>query len=91
MARAYLSTAFTMPNIAHAFDVSVQTVSRAVRIWEGQIVRHRQVVELLLRSFGAEAMKKIFGVATREPLYEHSTYSPRLLAGSDVQAYQAEQ
>jgi putative transposase len=39
MARAYLSTAFTMPNIAHAFDVSVQTVSRAVKIWEGRIVR----------------------------------------------------
>jgi putative transposase len=39
MARAYLSTALTMTNIAHAFDMSVQTVSRAVRIWEGRIVR----------------------------------------------------
>lgn len=34
MARAYLSTAFTMPMIALAFDVSVQTVSRAVKGWE---------------------------------------------------------
>ena len=37
MARAYLSTAFTMPYIARAFDVSVQTVSRAVKNWEGHI------------------------------------------------------
>lgn len=36
MARAYLSTAFTMPDIALAFDVSVQTVSRAVKAWEGR-------------------------------------------------------
>lgn len=31
MARAYLSTAFTMPQIAQHFKVSCQTVSRAVR------------------------------------------------------------
>lgn len=37
MARAYLSTAFTMPGIARAFDVSVQTVSRAVKAWEKRI------------------------------------------------------
>jgi putative transposase len=37
MARAYLSTAFTMPSIARAFDVSVQTVSRAVKAWERRI------------------------------------------------------
>ncbi|MBW3510653.1 hypothetical protein [Janthinobacterium sp. NKUCC06_STL] len=30
MARAYLSTAFTMPNIAAAFHMSSRTVSRAV-------------------------------------------------------------
>lgn len=36
MARAYSCTAFTMPSIALAFDVSVQTVSRAVKIWEGR-------------------------------------------------------
>lgn len=34
MARAYLSTAFTMPNIAAAFGVSVKTVSRALAKWE---------------------------------------------------------
>jgi hypothetical protein len=34
MARAYLSTAFTMPKIAVAFGVSVKTVSRAVAAWE---------------------------------------------------------
>ena len=34
MARAYLSTAFTMPKIAAAFEVSVKTVSRAVAAWE---------------------------------------------------------
>jgi putative transposase len=37
MARAYLSTAFTMPSIARAFDVSVQTVSRAVKAWERRL------------------------------------------------------
>lgn len=37
MARAYLSTAFTMRHIARAFDVSVQTVSRAVKTWDAQI------------------------------------------------------
>ena len=34
MARAYLSAAFTMPNIAAAFGVSVKTVSRALAKWE---------------------------------------------------------
>ena len=34
MARAYLSTAFTMPQIACAFGVSVKTVSRAVAAFE---------------------------------------------------------
>lgn len=34
MARAYLSTAFTMPEIASAFDVSTKTVSRAVAAFE---------------------------------------------------------
>lgn len=34
MARAYLSTAFTMPHIARAFDVSTRTVSRAVAAFE---------------------------------------------------------
>jgi putative transposase len=34
MARAYLSTAFTMPQIANAFEVSVKTVSRAVAAFE---------------------------------------------------------
>lgn len=34
MARAYLSSAFTMPKIAAAFDVSVKTVSRALVKWE---------------------------------------------------------
>jgi putative transposase len=34
MARAYLSTAFTMPTIAEAFGVSVKTVSRALAAWE---------------------------------------------------------
>jgi hypothetical protein len=34
MARAYLSTAFTMPKIAAALDVSIKTVSRAVAAWE---------------------------------------------------------
>lgn len=37
MARAYLSTAFTMPSIARAFNVSVQTVSRAVKAWERRL------------------------------------------------------
>lgn len=36
IARAYLSTAF-MPQIAHAFDVSVQTVSRAVKAWQARV------------------------------------------------------
>jgi hypothetical protein len=39
MARAYQSTAFTMPQIALAFDVSVQTVSRAVKTWEPRIAK----------------------------------------------------
>lgn len=34
MARAYRSTAFTMPQIAHAFGVSTKTVSRAVAAFE---------------------------------------------------------
>ncbi len=34
MARAYLSTAFTMPMIALAFGVSAKTVGRAVAAWE---------------------------------------------------------
>jgi REP element-mobilizing transposase RayT len=34
MARAYLSTAFTMPQIACAFGVSAKTVSRAVAVFE---------------------------------------------------------
>jgi REP element-mobilizing transposase RayT len=34
MARAYLSTAFTMPKIASAFGVSTKTVSRAVAVFE---------------------------------------------------------
>ena len=34
MARAYLSTAFTMPQVARAFDVSTKTVSRAVVVFE---------------------------------------------------------
>jgi hypothetical protein len=34
MARAYLSTAFTMPQIASAFGVSAKTVSRAVSAFE---------------------------------------------------------
>jgi putative transposase len=34
MARAYLSTAFTMPMIGHAFGVSAKTVGRAVAAWE---------------------------------------------------------
>lgn len=34
MARAYLSTAFTMPQIASAFGVSTKTVSRAVAVFE---------------------------------------------------------
>lgn len=34
MARAYLSTAFTMPQIACAFGVSTKTVSRAVAVFE---------------------------------------------------------
>jgi hypothetical protein len=34
MARAYLSTAFTIPKIAAAFGVSVKTVSRAAATWE---------------------------------------------------------
>ncbi|MDB5792208.1 MAG: hypothetical protein JWQ80_2232 [Massilia sp.] len=34
MARAYLSTAFTMPGIARAFGVSTKTVSRAVAVFE---------------------------------------------------------
>ena len=34
MARAYLSTAFTMAQIAHAFGVSAKTVSRAVASFE---------------------------------------------------------
>jgi putative transposase len=34
MARAYLSTAFTMPKIAHAFGVSTRTVSRALSEFE---------------------------------------------------------
>ncbi|GAB3387546.1 hypothetical protein GCM10027317_38970 [Massilia agri] len=37
MARAYLSTAFTMPQIAQAFDVSTKTVSRAVAAFERPI------------------------------------------------------
>lgn len=40
MARAYLSTAFTMPQIAEAFEVSVKTVSRAVASWERRIQSH---------------------------------------------------
>ena len=36
MARAYLSTAFTMPQIASAFRVSTKTVSRAVAAFEGR-------------------------------------------------------
>lgn len=34
MARAYLSTAFTMPQIADAFGVSIKTVSRALAAFE---------------------------------------------------------
>jgi len=34
MARAYLSTAFTMPQIANAFGVSSKTVSRAVAAFD---------------------------------------------------------
>jgi hypothetical protein len=34
MARAYLSTAYTMPQIAGAFGVSTKTVSRAVAAFE---------------------------------------------------------
>lgn len=34
MARAYLSTAFTMPQLASAFDVSTKTVGRAVAAFE---------------------------------------------------------
>ncbi|QNA90700.1 addiction module toxin RelE [Massilia sp. Dwa41.01b] len=34
MARAYLSTAFTMPQIAAAFGVSTKTVSRAIAVFE---------------------------------------------------------
>jgi hypothetical protein len=34
MARAYLSTAFTMAQIANAFGVSTKTVSRAVAAFE---------------------------------------------------------
>jgi putative transposase len=34
MARAYLSTAFTMPQIGHVFGVSTKTVSRAVAAFE---------------------------------------------------------
>lgn len=34
MARAYLSTAYTMPQIARSFDVSIKTVSRAVAAFE---------------------------------------------------------
>lgn len=34
MARAYLSTAHTMPQIAHAFGVSTKTVSRAVAAYD---------------------------------------------------------
>jgi putative transposase len=36
MARAYLSTAFTMPQIAHAFGVSTRTVSRALSEFENR-------------------------------------------------------
>jgi len=42
MARAYLSTAFTMPQIASAFGVSTKTVSRAVAVFEKATPRAKE-------------------------------------------------